>query len=183
MLSGKKSKQVVSANPCGNNWSKDDSKFGQKMLEKMGWEKGKGLGANLEGRAEHVKVSTKSDTRGVGFDNSASDEWLSHQEDFCDILKNLNDLHSNNKNEEILEKKSEREKKREPKMKADRARYIKVRKSKDVKSKSEADLTCIFGGNKKEKKKGIRTVESAENMKEYFERKMKERKLKLGLTT
>ncbi|CAD5120297.1 unnamed protein product [Dimorphilus gyrociliatus] len=176
-MNGKKSKQTISSNPCGNNWSKDEDKFGQKMLEKMGWEKGKGLGANLEGRAEHVKVSAKSDTRGVGFDNASSDEWLSHQTEFCDILKNLNDLHS------ISAKSSEeaRDKKREPKMKSDRGRYVKVRKSKDIKSKSEADLSCVFGGKKKEKK-GIRTVESAENMKEYFERKMKERKLKLAST-
>ena len=30
----------------GNLWANDDNKFGHKLMEKMGWEKGKGLGAN-----------------------------------------------------------------------------------------------------------------------------------------
>ena len=34
------------------------------MLEKMGWESGKGLGANLDGNTNHVKVSLKNNTLG-----------------------------------------------------------------------------------------------------------------------
>lgn len=34
------------------------------MLEKMGWQPGKGLGANESGITEHVKVSYKHDTQG-----------------------------------------------------------------------------------------------------------------------
>lgn len=33
-------------------------------MEKMGWTKGKGLGANEDGMTEHVKVSLKSDKKG-----------------------------------------------------------------------------------------------------------------------
>ena len=36
----------------GNMWSNDEDKFGQKLMEKMGWSKGKGLGANLDGRVQ-----------------------------------------------------------------------------------------------------------------------------------
>lgn len=42
----------------------DDSKFGQKMLEKFGWSKGKGLGAKEDGHVDHVKVSLKNDSLG-----------------------------------------------------------------------------------------------------------------------
>jgi len=42
----------------------DENKFGQKLMEKMGWTKGKGLGANEDGMTEHVKVSLKSDKKG-----------------------------------------------------------------------------------------------------------------------
>ena len=31
---------------AGNLWANDENKFGHKLMEKMGWEKGKGLGAN-----------------------------------------------------------------------------------------------------------------------------------------
>ena len=43
----------------------DDSKFGQKMLEKFGWSKGKGLGAKEDGSVNHVKVSVKNNNHGT----------------------------------------------------------------------------------------------------------------------
>ena len=33
-------------------------------MEKFGWQKGKGLGANENGRVENVKASAKNDTKG-----------------------------------------------------------------------------------------------------------------------
>ena len=38
----------------GNLWSNDQDKFGQKLMEKMGWSQGKGLGANEDGRVQVV---------------------------------------------------------------------------------------------------------------------------------
>ena len=40
------------ADKSGNMWSNDEDKFGQKLMEKMGWSKGKGLGANEDGRVQ-----------------------------------------------------------------------------------------------------------------------------------
>lgn len=42
----------------------DANKFGQRMLEKMGWQLGKGLGANENGITENIKVSYKNDSQG-----------------------------------------------------------------------------------------------------------------------
>ena len=42
----------------------DGNKFGQKILEKMGWAPGKGLGANEQGMKNVIKVNYKSDTKG-----------------------------------------------------------------------------------------------------------------------
>ena len=39
--------------------------FGQKMLEKMGWEKGQGLGSNKDGIKDAIEVKKKEDTLGV----------------------------------------------------------------------------------------------------------------------
>jgi hypothetical protein len=39
--------------------------FGQKMLEKMGWEKGQGLGKEKDGMKEAIEVKKKEDTLGV----------------------------------------------------------------------------------------------------------------------
>jgi G-patch domain len=43
----------------------DDSKLGQKMLEKMGWKKGNALGLREDGDPEPIKVLAKSDRRGT----------------------------------------------------------------------------------------------------------------------
>lgn len=39
--------------------------IGQKMLEKMGWEKGQGLGKEKHGMKEAIEVKKKEDTLGV----------------------------------------------------------------------------------------------------------------------
>ncbi|CAI9552184.1 unnamed protein product [Staurois parvus] len=70
MLAEPRRKQKWSVDPRNSTWSKDDSKFGQKMLEKMGWSKGKGLGAQEQGSTEHVKVQVKNNTLGLGASNN-----------------------------------------------------------------------------------------------------------------
>ena len=83
----------------GNMWSNDQDKFGQKLMEKMGWSQGKGLGANEDGRvqvlgagwsswmwlkyfySQHISVKLKDNNKGVGFEGH-DDTWLSHQNDF-----------------------------------------------------------------------------------------------------
>ena len=42
----------------------DDSKIGQKMMEKMGWSKGRGLGREEQGMKEHLSVKFKDDNKG-----------------------------------------------------------------------------------------------------------------------
>lgn len=42
----------------------DSNKFGQRMLEKMGWSKGKGLGINEQGITRHIHISQKNNTKG-----------------------------------------------------------------------------------------------------------------------
>ena len=80
-----------STDPNVLNWANDENKFGQKLMEKMGWESGKGLGANLDGMVDHIKVKVKGDNKGIGFSRQEYDNvWLDHQDDFDDVLKALN---------------------------------------------------------------------------------------------
>ena len=52
----------------------DDSNKGFKMLSKMGWKKGEGLGAeNKQGMVEPIKIETRAERSGLGSnDNSSS---------------------------------------------------------------------------------------------------------------
>lgn len=45
----------------------DDSTYGHKLLMKMGWNKGKGLGKNEDGIKENVKVKFRNTNSGAFF--------------------------------------------------------------------------------------------------------------------
>jgi hypothetical protein len=42
----------------------DTNKFGQRMLEKMGWTEGSGLGANRQGAPDAVKIDANYSRKG-----------------------------------------------------------------------------------------------------------------------
>lgn len=148
MLAEPKRKQRWTLNPRGKQWSEDSNKFGQKMLEKMGWTSGKGLGANEQGITEHVRVSYKDDAAGIGFKKDNLDKaWTEHQDGFNDFLQELQ------KSQSIIvpqteEVKSElNNKSLELKSKQSRARvhYQKFTRGKDVNKYSLKDIANIFG--------------------------------------
>ncbi|XP_021342483.1 PIN2/TERF1-interacting telomerase inhibitor 1-like isoform X2 [Mizuhopecten yessoensis] len=197
MLAGPRRKQKLSADPRGNAWSKDESKFGHKLLEKFGWSKGKGLGANEDGKVDHVKISMKNDTRGVGCSRNHEDNWIAHQDDFNDLLSSLNqDTPEKDTNDE---KESDKVTGLEKKSKASRSRvhYQKFTKGKDLSSRSREDMACIFGRRKikqeadltpssedddsssdsqSKTQHGVITVRSTDSVQDYFAKKMAERK-------
>ncbi|KAK2513547.1 hypothetical protein Q9966_016093 [Columba livia] len=153
MLAEPRRKQKWSVDPRNSAWSKDDSKFGQKMLEKMGWSKGKGLGAQEQGNTEHIKVQVKNNMLGLGATVNHEDNWIAHQDDFNQLLAELNDCHGQGKTEPpannqkktfSLEEKSKSSKKR--------VHYMKFAKGKDLSLRSEDDLSCIFGKRQKSMK-------------------------------
>ncbi|XP_029452012.1 PIN2/TERF1-interacting telomerase inhibitor 1 isoform X2 [Rhinatrema bivittatum] len=136
MLAEPRRKQKWSLDPRNSAWSKDESKFGQKMLEKMGWSKGKGLGAQEQGSTEHIKVQVKNNNLGLGATNNHEDNWIAHQDDFNQILAELNDCHGQSKT------------------------------GKDLSSRSETDLACIFGKRQKKSKKTFEEDTSADSTEE-----------------
>ncbi|NWQ91544.1 PINX1 inhibitor, partial [Burhinus bistriatus] len=178
-------RQKWSVDPRNSAWSKDESKFGQKMLEKMGWSKGKGLGAQEQGNTEHIKVQVKNNMLGLGATINHEDNWIAHQDDFNQLLAELNDCHgqgetessmNNQKKTFSLEEKSKSSKKR--------VHYMKFAKGKDLSSRSEDDLSCIFGKRQKSMKTqrrnswlseptdGYNTVKSVLTVQEYFAKRM-----------
>jgi len=134
-------KQKVSLNPRGGLWANDNDKFGQKMLEKMGWEKGKGLGSNLQGTTDPVKAAFKADARGMGY-NGPVDQLAAHQSEFDALLSSLNtdNNREHRKPTESLEKKSKSSK--------SRVHYHKSTRAKDVSNYSANDISSILGVKK-----------------------------------
>jgi len=136
-------RQKWTLNPRGTLWSNDESKFGQKLMEKYGWEKGTGLGANQDGMVDHITLKHKDNKKGVGC-TGHDDTWLTHQDDFQNVLAALNVEHG-----EVGKKMDESEKKATlseiSKKSKRRVHYQKFVKGKDSSNYSADDLGCILG--------------------------------------
>jgi len=123
-------------------WSDDKTKYGQRLMEKMGWKEGAGLGKHETGRVEHVDLKMKQNVKGLGFLHGKYDqEWLGHQTGFDSMLKQLQESHSSTSNgttsnlsEQISQTKT-------------RFSYKKLSSGKDLSSRSHHDLDCVFGWN------------------------------------
>ena len=67
----------ISPDPQNLSWTSDKSSFGYKMMQKMGWTEGKGLGTNEDGNTDHIKIAKKIDNRGNGHIQYLSQSVLS----------------------------------------------------------------------------------------------------------
>ncbi|XP_004707782.1 PIN2/TERF1-interacting telomerase inhibitor 1 isoform X1 [Echinops telfairi] len=196
MLAERRRKQRWALDPRNTAWSNDDSKFGQKMLEKMGWSKGKGLGAQEQGATDHIKVQVKNNTLGLGATTSNEDNWLAHQDDFNQLLAELSTCHG----QEATDSSDSKEKKsfsleEKSKISKNRVHYKKFTKGKDLSSRSKTDLDCIFGKRQTQKapeeesscatpdeNEPSTTTTSAFTIQEYFAKRMAELKNKPQVT-
>ncbi|KAK0096407.1 hypothetical protein PV326_005571 [Microctonus aethiopoides] len=149
MLAEPKRKQKWTLNPRGKQWSDDSNKFGQKMLEKMGWTSGKGLGAKEQGMTDHIRAKYKDDQAGIGYSNNHQDKlWTEQQDSFNDLLQQLQETKDSPKTEVPVDKnKITSGQSLELKSKRSRARvhYQKFTRGKDVNKYSTKDLANIFG--------------------------------------
>ncbi|XP_066257677.1 DNA ligase 1-like [Euwallacea similis] len=139
MLAERKRKQKWSLNPRGKFWADDGNKFGQKLLEKMGWAPGKGLGLKEDGMTEHIKVAYKNDSEGMGYKKN-DNQWTEHETNFSSLLVTLTGT-------EITQDNTVKVSSLEEQSKSSKARlhYRKFTRGKDLSKYSEKDLANIFG--------------------------------------
>ncbi|XP_011207254.2 PIN2/TERF1-interacting telomerase inhibitor 1 isoform X2 [Bactrocera dorsalis] len=173
MLAQPRQRKQYTLTPRGKALYEDDTRFGTKMLEKMGWSKGKGLGANEDGSQDFVRVRMRNTNEGLGFEDR-DDHWTQHENDFNGLLKTLNG--DDGKSEKAVEdkestsdediprvgfgfapepKKPKVEKlkdkisgislEQKSKLSKVRVHYKKFTKGKDIAQYSEKDLANIFG--------------------------------------
>ncbi|KAK3889864.1 hypothetical protein Pcinc_006158 [Petrolisthes cinctipes] len=163
VLAERRERKKWSLNPRGTLWANDDNKIGQKLMEKMGWSKGRGLGRELQGDRDHVCVKFKNDSKGVGY-KGKDDEWIKHYEGFESVLASLNSEENsiaNSKNNSTINSaansddedtvmKSENKKSLEKASKSSRARvhYHKFVRGKDLSRYSADDIACVLGSKR-----------------------------------
>ncbi|GMF28479.1 unnamed protein product [Phytophthora lilii] len=132
-------------------WAADTSKFGFKMLVKMGWSAGKGVGKDLQGQATHVKVARRSENLGVGCSLKQAEVqgWSETAGGFADVLKTLNKSYGSKASSEAdssdegssssKSKKSKKDKKKKDRKAKKEKKEKKSKKSK----KSGAEKTTV----------------------------------------
>jgi hypothetical protein len=78
-------------------WADDTSSFGHRMLQKMGWKQGKGLGKDESGMIAAVKLTKRIDARGLGAeaDPTGNSGWAEQQQTFAGVLATLNSKYGN----------------------------------------------------------------------------------------
>eukprot|EP00117_Sycon_ciliatum_P043128 scpid42762/ scgid0963/ PIN2/TERF1-interacting telomerase inhibitor 1; 67-11-3 protein; LPTS1; Liver-related putative tumor suppressor; Pin2-interacting protein X1; TRF1-interacting protein 1 len=147
-LAERRKKQKWGSDPRGTNWSKDKSKFGYRMLEKMGWSDGSGLGAAEAGTTSHVKVNFKNDTLGLGTSTQHADDWIEHQSDFDGLLAALHQKQGASEPSSANQSgRSSPSAGLQAKAHKSRARinYNKFLRGKDISGYSNNDMSCILG--------------------------------------
>uniref|UniRef100_A0A1B0C039 G-patch domain-containing protein n=1 Tax=Glossina palpalis gambiensis TaxID=67801 RepID=A0A1B0C039_9MUSC len=170
MLAEPRQKRGYILTPRAQPLYEDANRFGSRMLEKMGWAKGKGLGVNEDGIQDFVRPRYKLDNRGLGFQDR-DDQWTQHEDCFNGLLKSLNDGNANcekmsendttrinpfRSNTESIETATDTSKKlkektsgmsleERPRKSKARVHYKKFTKGKDLSQYSEKDLANIFG--------------------------------------
>lgn len=78
--------------PNNKQWANDQTGFGFRMLQKMGWTPGKGLGQKEDGRLTNVTMEFKDDNLGIGIKAHQADRFEKQQQEFSDTLKSIGNL-------------------------------------------------------------------------------------------
>jgi Pin2-interacting protein X1 len=133
------------------------SAYAMRMMEKMGWKEGQGLGKDETGIAEHIIIHKREDKMGLGIDNMAAAESVTDNWWHSAFTANLNVFKSNmKKSSKKSDKEDKKEKKREKKDKKNK----KDKKDKESKSKDlDNDGENVEASPKKRKEKRIREPE------------------------
>uniref|UniRef100_A0A0K0DSR0 G-patch domain-containing protein n=1 Tax=Strongyloides stercoralis TaxID=6248 RepID=A0A0K0DSR0_STRER len=159
ILAERRRKQKIPIDPNNLKWQNSEDSVAKKLLAKMGWKEGKGLGKDEQGNVDSLKVKSNNTQKGLGCDGNYDKTWVGHHDDFASILANLNkNKKEKSKEEESSDEEEEYEKKKDGKSKdnvlnlEERARvskrrihYQKFIKRKDLSQATDADKLQIFG--------------------------------------
>lgn len=156
---------IVSGEDLRNaDWAKDTSAFGQKMLLKMGWKQGNGLGKNQQGTNTNLRAIRREVNLGIGAktDTLGDEGFTVTSRNFHGVLATLHAEHGDSgtsKSSDKKKKKSEKKKSSKEKKGLNRmdsgltlssklvtaGHARKMREAKDLTKKSPEEMAAIFG--------------------------------------
>ncbi|VDL73246.1 unnamed protein product [Nippostrongylus brasiliensis] len=149
LLAEPKRKQRLSVDPQNVQWKNDDQRVSRKLMERMGWSDGDGLGRNRQGCSENVKLKANYTGKGLGADKMASYDstWIGHHDDFADLLSALNK--NKEQKADTEEEKQEKAKKLSLELASKslrrRIHYQKFTRAKDTSNYTDNDRSAVLG--------------------------------------
>jgi tuftelin-interacting protein 11 len=123
--------------------------LGKKMLMKLGWKEGEGLGANGLGITENLEIKKKAEQSGIGFKKNKEEDLSSVKQIqvFDEVLSSLNKEYDGPSKKKLKKTKDEEEEEEEVRRPSRRRRtYRKFIDAKDSSLYSKTDLKAILGG-------------------------------------
>jgi len=149
---------VASEDSRNAAWASDKSGFGHKMMAKMGWSEGKGLGKNKQGQTHNLRAIRREESLGIGAstDTHGSEGFSQTSANFHGVLAKLKAEHgsgsssgtssdedSGSASGRSSSKKSKKQKKKKSKSSSKKAKKVekktKHRGKRDKDSKTSSD--------------------------------------------
>lgn len=131
-------------------WANDKSRFGMKLMEKMGWKEGKGLGKEEDGCVESVKPQRMGSEMGVGAQSKSEINWLAPgvlASGLNDVLARLAPVGVDVPSTQTVPKDTKQVKtKISRRVRQPRGFYERRRARKNIGTYSPSQLAEIFGG-------------------------------------
>lgn len=132
------------------NWANDKSRFGLKLMEKMGWKEGKGLGKEEDGCVESVKPQRMGSETGIGAKTKAETSWLAPgvlASGLNDVLARLAPVGTDvSSKQSVLKDATQVKADSSQKCHQPRGFYERRRARKNIGTYSQSQLAEIFGG-------------------------------------
>eukprot|EP01124_Arcella_intermedia_P036055 TRINITY_DN935_c0_g1_i1.p1 TRINITY_DN935_c0_g1~~TRINITY_DN935_c0_g1_i1.p1 ORF type:complete len:353 (+),score=91.62 TRINITY_DN935_c0_g1_i1:52-1110(+) len=80
---------MIHPDPNNTFWANDTEKLSYKLLSKMGWTPGKGLGSKEDGTVNLIQVQIKNDKLGIGVEKNTDYNWVASTIEFNSALSRL----------------------------------------------------------------------------------------------
>ncbi|VDO64845.1 unnamed protein product [Heligmosomoides polygyrus] len=149
ILAEPRRKQRLSVDPQNIQWKNDDQKISRKLMERMGWSDGDGLGRNRQGSANSVKLKANYTGKGLGADKLVSYDttWIGCHDDFADLLSALN----KNKEQKLETEEQKQQKAQRISLELNskslrrRIHYQKFTRAKDMTNYTANDRAAVLG--------------------------------------
>lgn len=143
---------IIANKEDNRNKSWSQGSIGAKLLQKMGWSEGQGLGRNQQGSSNALRAVRRAEGLGIGatHDLAGTEGWSATNDSFASVLQHLQAQHnglsssSSNNNASATKKKKKSLTLAKNRVLAGHAK--KMRLAKDLNNKTPEEMACIFGG-------------------------------------